>query len=146
MNYRSSYAQKLRDPRWQKKRLEVMQANEFCCEICGDSKSTLNVHHKQYLKGYEPWDYHIEQLACICEHCHSEHHNFPDFLSFACSFLPIDGKNNRDEVAVLIMGILQKPIPKDAADYEKMIYAIGKFIGEYGITTVYKCTKEIQNG
>lgn len=46
---KSSYSEKLKDPRWQKKRLEVMESNEFCCEMCGDNESTLHVHHKEYL-------------------------------------------------------------------------------------------------
>jgi hypothetical protein len=128
MNYRSSYASKLRDPRWQKKRLEVMQHRDFCCEVCGDSKSTLNVHHKQYLKGHEPWDYHVEQLCCICESCHEEYHYLPDILSLICSYLPIDGKNNRTEIAILIAGILGKGMPENASEYEKTIYEIGELI------------------
>ena len=84
MSYKSAYAQKLRDPRWQKKRLEVMQENEFSCEICGDDSSTLNVHHKQYLKGFEPWEYHARQLACLCESCHEETHKMHDILNHVC--------------------------------------------------------------
>ena len=143
MNYRSSYAQKLRDPRWQKKRLEVMQANDFSCEICGDKESTLNIHHKQYLKGHEPWEYEADQLSCICQNCHSNHHESPDFLNFACSFLPIDGKNNRDEIAILILGILHKPIANDVIEYHKMIYEIGMIIGASNIKNLHKFLGEI---
>jgi hypothetical protein len=146
MNNRSSYSQKLRDPRWQKKRLEVMQYFDFSCEICGDSKSTLNIHHKQYLKGYQPWDYHIEQLSCLCETCHDEYHDLPDLLSYACSFLPIDGKNNRDEIAILIGGILGIGIPKDAGDYEKLMYEIGELIAENKMSTVLNCLQGIYHG
>ncbi len=144
MNYRSSYSQKLRDPRWQKKRLEVMQYRDFCCEICGDSESTLNVHHKQYLKGYEPWDYHAEQLACICETCHKEYHDLPDILSLICSYLPIDGKNNRVEIAILIAGILGKGIAQDASDYEKLIYKLGELfdnVDKNAVISLFKGNK-----
>lgn len=65
-----SYSDRLRDPRWQKKRLEVMQRAEFECEVCGDKRSTLNVHHAYYEKGRQPWDYPADSLRCLCETCH----------------------------------------------------------------------------
>lgn len=42
----STYAEKLKDPRWQKLRLEVMNRNEFHCEICGSGESTLWLEEK----------------------------------------------------------------------------------------------------
>jgi len=101
-NYKSVYAQKLLDPRWQKLRLEVMQENDFHCEMCGDGESTLHVHHKEYFKGREPWEYNSKQLACICKSCHEEHHSNDDFLKLVCSYAPLDGPANRDEIAFLI--------------------------------------------
>lgn len=68
---RDAYSEKLRDPRWQKKRLEVMQRDEWTCQICGDSASTLNVHHRWYDRGVEPWDYGLEALVTLCERCHA---------------------------------------------------------------------------
>jgi hypothetical protein len=70
----SGYWAKLKDPRWQKKRLEVMEYNDFACEHCGDAESTLNVHHKAYKKKADPWEYSIDELACLCETCHEEAH------------------------------------------------------------------------
>jgi hypothetical protein len=67
-----SYWELLRDPRWQKKRLEVMQRENFTCEECGDVSQTLNVHHSYYEKGKSPWEYPSESLHCLCETCHSE--------------------------------------------------------------------------
>jgi methionyl-tRNA synthetase len=58
----SAYWEKLKDPRWQKLRLEAMQKADFHCERCGDGESTLNVHHKEYFKGREPWEYKPKQL------------------------------------------------------------------------------------
>src|SRR6266436_2180757 len=69
---RSAYAQKLRDPRWQKKRLEIMQRDEFVCTACGDTESTLNVHHRFYQNGKDPWDYPDWSLVTLCESCHLE--------------------------------------------------------------------------
>jgi hypothetical protein len=64
------YSDKLRDPRWQKLRLEVMNRAYFTCEKCFDDKSTLHVHHNYYVGGREPWEYRADSLSCICENCH----------------------------------------------------------------------------
>jgi hypothetical protein len=66
------YAQKLRDPRWQRKRLEVMQRDNFTCQSCGLDNKTLNVHHGYYQAGKDPWDYPTSSLTTLCEDCHEE--------------------------------------------------------------------------
>lgn len=65
-----TYAQKLRDPRWQKRRLEVLQKAEFRCESCGTGTMELHVHRPVYRKGFEPWDYKF--LVCLCSDCHEK--------------------------------------------------------------------------
>jgi hypothetical protein len=65
-----TYYEKLRDPRWQKMRLEVMNRDGFVCQSCFDSESTLNVHHRLYIKGRDPWDYPLAGLVTLCESCH----------------------------------------------------------------------------
>jgi hypothetical protein len=66
-----TYADLLRDPRWQRKRLEVMARADFTCELCGADWKTLNVHHLRYVRGRMPWDYPDEDLCCLCEPCHA---------------------------------------------------------------------------
>jgi hypothetical protein len=66
------YSEKLRDPRWQKKRLEIMQRDCFACRNCRDKESTLNVHHQWYKRGAEPWDYDADSLVTLCESCHAD--------------------------------------------------------------------------
>ena len=70
-----SYREKLRLPQWQKKRLEVMHRDEWRCIACGDEKTTLNVHHKEYRKGADPWDYPDDNFETLCEPCHAKKHN-----------------------------------------------------------------------
>lgn len=65
-----SYADKLKHPNWQRKRLEILSANEFTCELCQDNQSTLHVHHRYYKKNKELWDYPNSALMCLCESCH----------------------------------------------------------------------------
>lgn len=70
----SKYAEKLRDPRWQRMRLKVMERDGFACQGCGDTRTTLNVHHKQYVRGCDPWEYPTSALETLCENCHKAHH------------------------------------------------------------------------
>jgi len=65
-----SYSEKLQDPRWQKIRLQVFERDRWACQVCGDSTSTLNVHHWYYEKGRNPWEYEIDTLSTLCEGCH----------------------------------------------------------------------------
>lgn len=66
----SAYGDLLRDPRWQRKRLEVMARDEFACRWCKSEDKTLNVHHTYYLRGAAPWEYPNESLLTLCEDCH----------------------------------------------------------------------------
>lgn len=65
-----SYSDKLKDPRWQKKRLEIFERDGFSCQHCSDTESTLHVHHMYYEKGKEPWEYDNNALLTLCESCH----------------------------------------------------------------------------
>ena len=44
----SEYAEKFKDPRWQKKRLEILERDDFSCRVCYDASNTLHVHHCFY--------------------------------------------------------------------------------------------------
>jgi hypothetical protein len=65
-----TYSQKLRDPRWQKRRLERLEKSDWRCDRCFDSTSELQVHHNWYVSGLEPWEYRIDQLSTLCVDCH----------------------------------------------------------------------------
>lgn len=65
--------EKLKDPRWQKKRLEILSRDNWTCQYCGAIEATLHVHHLLYNK--EPWDAKSEYLITICESCHESEHN-----------------------------------------------------------------------
>jgi len=70
--YQSDYAQKLKDPRWQRKRLEILNRDFFACMRCFSETKTLHVHHRLYNKSAEPWDYDNDVLVTLCEDCHQE--------------------------------------------------------------------------
>jgi len=63
-----SYSDKLKDPRWQKKRLEILNRDNFTCKLCGDTETELHIHHVEY-KG-EPWEQENDKLDTLCKHCH----------------------------------------------------------------------------
>ncbi len=67
-----------RDSRWQKKRLEIMERDNWTCRSCGkgkDDEITLNVHHAYYESGKKPWEYDNDMLVTWCESCHEERHH-----------------------------------------------------------------------
>jgi len=67
---RMSYAELLRDPRWQRLRLYVMERDGWACVYCKASHRNLQVHHKHYEKGLAPWEYPASVLVTACEDCH----------------------------------------------------------------------------
>ncbi len=71
----NDYLEKLKDPRWQKKRLEILERDKWTCQYCWDEFSTLVVHHKIYLPDKEPWDYPNDLLITLCEDCHNKEKN-----------------------------------------------------------------------
>lgn len=72
------YQQKLLDPRWQKKRLEILNRDEFTCEICKSTEHPLNVHHKFYTYGLDPWEYPDTNFITLCNYCHEDEHAYKD--------------------------------------------------------------------
>jgi len=72
-----TYSQKLRDPRWQKLRLLIMQRDGFKCLFCGSEIKNLQVHHIVYHRK-EPWDYPEYLYQTLCEDCHEERQALTD--------------------------------------------------------------------
>lgn len=68
-----SYKKLLKDPRWQKKRLKVLERAGWACERCGDTRTELHVHHTFY-DGSNPWEYPESSLSCLCKPCHDREH------------------------------------------------------------------------
>jgi 5-methylcytosine-specific restriction endonuclease McrA len=64
-----SYSQKLRDPRWQKKRLHILERDDWSCLICKSTTKNLQVHHVTYIKE-DPWNYPDDHYQTLCDECH----------------------------------------------------------------------------
>lgn len=63
------YQEKLKDPRWQRKRLEIFQRDKWKCTECGRDDLELQVHHENYHG--EPWKTPNEFLKTLCATCHA---------------------------------------------------------------------------
>ena len=75
------YLEKYKDPRWQKRRLEIMERDEWKCVSCNNKLKMLTVHHMKYNCDAEgPWDYPDSVLVTLCEECHSDCHSTPMYL------------------------------------------------------------------
>jgi hypothetical protein len=66
------YADLLRHPKWQKKRLEIMHL--WRCSGCNADDVPLNVHHRRYIRGRKPWEYSNDDLIALCDDCHNKTH------------------------------------------------------------------------
>jgi len=72
------YTEKFKDPRWQRKRLEILERDNWCCQRCYDDTKILHIHHCFYEKNHDPWDYPNDSLITLCEDCHeNEKENRP---------------------------------------------------------------------
>lgn len=73
MSRRASYRKMLTDSRWSQRRLDIMRRDGFRCRRCG-GKGKLNVHHRWYIYGRQPWQYPDCSLVTLCEKCHRHVH------------------------------------------------------------------------
>lgn len=76
-----TYAEKLKDPRWQKKRLEIFERDYWQCMRCDCETKTLHAHHLLYIKDKEPWDYESNMIVTLCEDCHNLSHSDDEDIS-----------------------------------------------------------------
>jgi 5-methylcytosine-specific restriction endonuclease McrA len=72
------YSEKLKHPKWQKKRLEILQRDNFTCRCCKEKDKPLNVHHVVYNKNCEIWEYNNIDLITLCDECHKTWHTLYD--------------------------------------------------------------------
>lgn len=66
----SAYSELLLDPRWQRKRLKVLERDCWTCQCCGATEDNLQVHHLKYMK--MPWDVPYMYLVTLCKDCHGK--------------------------------------------------------------------------
>ncbi|PKQ66877.1 hypothetical protein Rain11_2218 [Raineya orbicola] len=73
------YGSTLLDPRWKRKRLEIIERDNYRCIICKSDKF-LEVHHRQYHFSKSknsfkyPWEYPSHLMITLCRRCHQKGH------------------------------------------------------------------------
>lgn len=72
MNYTAKY----RDQRWLELAAQIKVRDNGTCQSCGAGKR-LEVHHKVYYPGRDPWDYRDSDLVTLCCWCHVREHAQP---------------------------------------------------------------------
>jgi hypothetical protein len=107
------YWQLLKSPLWQQKRLEMLTAAGWECQNCGGKQNELQVHHKQYFKGKNPWEYESDQLEVLCSECHSVQHqsiqNIKEIISLS----------NVNEIYNLLIGYSELFIVERTTEYDE---------------------------
>lgn len=126
------YWLKLEDPRWQKKRLEILARDNFTCQKCWSTTETLHVHHRYYISKREPWDYPAFAYQTLCKKCHKEIQECAETASCRWEILlsTLGGEELFEtvEAAVCEHGFLpsevvstiQYALPSNARDYKRI--------------------------
>lgn len=69
-----TYAEKLKDPRWQKFRLKIFERDYWQCMRCDCETKELHAHHLNYVGNRNPWNYEEHTIVTLCSDCHKEAH------------------------------------------------------------------------
>lgn len=95
------YKEQIKSPKWQKRRLEIMEKDNFTCQLCGDTETMLNVHHLAYHRDRNIWEYDDWELMTLCENCHKDEHSSLDDLTSYIESIKSKGVTMREIIAVL---------------------------------------------
>ncbi len=123
------YSEKLKDPRWQKKRLEVFQRDNFTCRCCGSTTKTLHCHHLNYVYGREPWEYEISELTTLCCDCHEEEYLRGDHEKDLITILRQEGFFSRDlnKICLSLIGLSQFTTSQEfTSEFANLCETLGK--------------------
>ena len=123
---KKKYLNEYKDPRWQKKRLEILDRDGWKCRKCQSEEKTLHVHHWLYIKGREIWEYDDGLLTTLCEDCHKEYKNNGFITKYYSSLnaiieQTIDDSIQLDDILFLLSECfgLTKQIKIDIINYAK---------------------------
>ena len=119
-----------RDPRWQKKRLDVFERDVFACTECGARDKPLHAHHRRYIRGAPVWAYKAFMLLTLCEDCHEAVHAgdmwLDEWLGIVLRQLApnLDGLRNLQDLFHLIGGDVDLPVQMSQMEWESMLHAL----------------------
>jgi hypothetical protein len=128
----SEFSDQYKHPKWQKLRLEMLEAAQFECSKCGDTESQLHVHHRHYVKGRKVWDYGRCELEVLCSACHAEEHSLKGLLSdvLACA----DSPASYETLIPLVHGLVNSYVVNDPRigvflEVYNFEYTVGQILG-----------------
>lgn len=81
------FQKQIKHPKWQQKRLEILERDEYMCQNCHTQEETLHVHHFFYKPKTLLWEYDESSLITLCSDCHNEWHCLNDEIK---EFLSVD--------------------------------------------------------
>lgn len=110
-----SYHELLRRPEWQKRREEILERDNFQCRQCDARECPLQIHHRYYLRGKDPWDYPDDALLTVCKGCHAELGLQDDELRF------LIGQLDEGEIERLIGGARRMLWLRGTCDVEGLL-------------------------
>lgn len=70
-----AYYLELDETAWHKKRKEILQRDNYRCQLCDKADTILQVHHKRYLDDLKAWEYPNNLLITLCKRCHYKFHD-----------------------------------------------------------------------
>lgn len=101
-----NYKKLLQDPRWQKKRLKIMERDNFTCRDTGSTDEQLQVHHCWYAKG-NPWETPDEFLLTLSKDAHQYRQGLEQRAKKALGLIMAKTPCHYDENQVLENFVLQ---------------------------------------
>ena len=139
-----NYSELLKDPRWQKRRLEILNANNFTCECCGDKETTLHIHHITY-HGL-PWEASDDMMQCVCADCHyilEDIKKISKFIFYEYGYKIYDQGKKLYMIAIVLEESVKSPLAiffnfKDGKIYKKS--------GAIDHENLIKISNHIKNG
>ncbi len=71
---RKTYRKLLLHPKWKEKAQYIKKRDNYTCQNCGETDCILDVHHKNYILGKNPWEIPSRYLITLCRLCHKNEH------------------------------------------------------------------------
>jgi len=98
-----AYKDDIKNGKWQKLRLQVMNRDSFKCQACF-TQDNLNVHHLYYEAGNKIWEYEPESLVTLCENCHNILHKDLYKVAGIIAFRALVGKLDLTQIGIWLDG------------------------------------------
>lgn len=131
-----TYKEQLLDPRWQIKRLKILERDNFSCTLCGDKKTTFHIHHEKY-SGYA-WEADDATLKTLCSHCHLLEEYYKKNYTKGVTIIKV---NKRESIADFLIIYVHR-INNNTGNRLLDIFSINKKGDKIELETIF-CEKDL---